>query len=236
LQRAEALLRTFIPNIDLSDPNFETVIAQRKAALGQGGVEAESVRSDSSRPDTSDPTSHDEEENDAQLSSMIETTGQLEIDERGHWDFHGGSSSAVFLKHIREQFDGLLGSDAKGPFLPSARAQPFPMFDSPHSSGESPFDSGLPNTMDLPSREVARNLASKALDCACALLRFVHGPSFYKMFDRIYDTPPENFGDEENRFLPLLYVVLALGCMFLEDNTDQRATEEISYQEGIDQG
>jgi hypothetical protein len=209
------------------------VIAQRKAAVGQAAAAAESVRSDSSRPDMSDP-SHDEDENDAQLSSMIETTGQLDIDERGHWDFHGGSSSAVFLKHIREQFDGLLGSDLKGPFLPSARAQP--MFDSPHSSGESPFDSGLPNTMDLPSREVARSLASKALNCACALLRFVHGPSFYKMFDRIYDTPPENFGDEENRFLPLLYVVLALGCMFLEDHTDQRAVEEMSYQEGIDQG
>lgn len=206
--------------------------------MGQTGVRSESVRSDSSRPGTSDP-GHDDE-NDAQLSSMIETTGQLELDERGNWDFHGGSSGAVFLKRMREQFDGLLGNDAKTPFLPRPPPPPrvpaFPMLDSPHSSGESPFDNGLPNTLDLPSKEVARHLCSNALDCACALLRFVHGPSFYRMFDRIYDTPPEDFGDEENRFLPLLYVILALGCMFTEDSNDKQRSEEISYKEGIDQG
>jgi hypothetical protein len=236
LQRAEALLRTFIPNIDLSDPNFEAVVAQRKAVLGQASIGAKSVLSDSSPPGTSDP-SHDDGENDAQLSSMIETTGQLGIDERGHWDFRGGSSGTVFLQRMRERFNGLLGSDAEASFLPRPRrSQGFTVIDSPHSSGESPCDSGLPNTMDLPSEEVARKLVSKALDCACALLRFVHGPSFYKMFDRIYDTPPENFGDEENRFLPLLYVTLALGCMFLDDIKDQQGAEKIFYMEGIDQG
>lgn len=204
--------------------------------MGQAGVGAESVRSDSSRPGTSDHGLNDDD--DTQLSSMIETTGQLELDERGHWDFHGGSSGAVFLKRMREQFDGLLGHDAKAPFLPrpSPRQQVFSVLDSPHSSGESPLETGLPNTLDLPTKEVALRLCSNALDCACALLRFVHGPSFYKMFDRIYDIPPEHFGDEENRFLPLLYVTLALGCMFLDGQSDNQGSEETSYREGIDQG
>lgn len=204
----------------------------------QAQMQAESVRSESSRPGTSDP-GQDDDDSDAQLRSMIETTGQLEIDERGHWDFHGGSSGAVFLKRMREQFTGLLGEDPKAPFLPrvstAARPQQFSVIESPRSSGDSPLEAGLPNVLDLPSRRVALSLVDKALKCACALLRFVHHPSYYKMFDRIYSTPPENFGDEENRFLPLLYVTLALGCMFVDDKGNQ-GDGEVSYQEGIEQG
>ena len=241
LQRAEALLRQFVPDIDLSDPNFE-VAARRKATMGgmghQAQMQAESVQSESSRPGTSG-AGNDDDDSDAQLRSMIETTGQLEIDECGHWDFHGGSSGAVFLKRMREQFSGLLGEDPKSPFLPrisnAARTQKFSVIESPRSSGGSPLDSGLPNVLDLPSKQVAMDLIGKALNCACALLRFVHHPTFYKMFDRIYETPPENFGDEENRFLPLLYVTLALGCMFVDDKGKQ-GDSEVSYREGIDQG
>ena len=194
----------------------------------------ESVQSESSRPGTSEHGTDDGE--DAQLSSMIETTGQLEIDERGHWDFHGGSSGAVFLQQMREQFDGLLGNDTKAPFLPRLppRTPTLALLESPRSSAESPFESGLPNTLDLPSKEVALHLCANALDCACALLRIVHVPSFYEMFDRIYDTPPENFGTEENRSLPLLYSVLALGCLFMEGS--DKVPEDLSYKEGIDQG
>ena len=170
LQRAEALLKTFYPNIDLSDPNFEAVIAQRKATMGgmghQAQMQTESVRSESSRPGTSDP-GQDDDDSDAQLRSMIETTGQLEIDERGHWDFHGGSSGAVFLKRMREQFTGLLGEDPKAPFLPrvstAARPQQFSVIESPRSSGDSPLEAGLPNVVDLPSRQVALVLDRKSV-------------------------------------------------------------------------
>lgn len=233
------LLRSFVPNIDLSDPNFEAAVAAaRKGAgtAGQAHLGSESVMSESSRPGTSEPGG--DEGDDAQLSSMIETTGQLELDERGHWDFHGGSSGAVFLQQMREQFDGLLGNDTKAPFLPRLPARPatFAQLESPRSTVESPFESGLPNTLDLPEREVALRLCSNALDCACALLRILHAPSFYEMFDRIYDTPPENFGDEENRFLPLLYSILALGSMFMDHPGANKGAEDVSYKEGIDQG
>jgi hypothetical protein len=235
LQRAEALLRTFIPNIDLADPNFDTIIQQRRLA-GQTGIAGDSVKSDVSRPSTSD-YGQDDEDHDAQLRSMIETTGQLEIDDQGNWDFHGGSSAAVFLRRMREQFNGLLGGEGRTPVLPRPlRSTQVPMRDSPSTSIESPFDSGLPNTMDLPPKDIARKLCSNALDCACALLRFVHGPSFYEMFERIYNTPAENFGDEENRFLPLLYVTLALGCMFMNEHDESQTSEPATYMEGIDQG
>jgi hypothetical protein len=57
------------------------------------------------------------------------------------------------------------------------------------------------------------------------------------MFDRIYDVPVENFGDEENRFLPLLYVTLALGCMFHSDLADDsNGPSGSTYRSKIDKG
>lgn len=180
-------------------------------------------------------------EQDAQLRSMIESTGQLDIDERGYLDFHGGSSGAVFIRRMRERFGDLLGDNLGSFFLPRL---PRPkaldsLYTSPRlSSIESPLEMNIPNTIDLPSREVAKILCHDSLNCACALLRFIHQPTFYKMFDRIYDIPPEHFGDEENRFLPLLYVVLALGCMFNGNsphNMEAGRTQN-SYQISISQG
>ncbi|EDN97707.1 hypothetical protein SS1G_12561 [Sclerotinia sclerotiorum 1980 UF-70] len=173
-------------------------------------------------------------EQDAQLRSMIESTGQLDLDERGHWDFHGGSSGAVFMKRLREQFGSLLGSPNLLPKLP--RAEMPPSFDSPKSFTESPFDPGLPNTFDLPPREIAMALCEDSLHCGCCLLRFVHEPSFYEMFNRIYDLPVESFGDQEHRFLPLLYMTLALGCMFSSEPSSSTDPDGKKYKSSMDQG
>ena len=232
MQRAEALLRTFIPNIDIKDPNFDAVFHQRHASLGLG-----SALSDSRQSDAIIGESQEDSQKDAHLRSMIESTGQLDLDERGDWDFHGGSSGAVFLRRMREQFGGLLGGDVKAPFLPRPPRLPRPKssFDSPRPI-DSSFETGLPNTSDLPPKESALLLCHCALNRACSLLRFVHGPTFYEMLDRIYDTLPGNFTDDENRFLPLLYVVLSLGCMFTDHLQETQHPEEVDYKAGIDQG
>jgi hypothetical protein len=172
---------------------------------------------------------------DGQLRSMIASTGQLDLDERGEWDFHGGSSGAVFLRRMREQFGGLLGPDSRAPFLPRPPRYVTSTLESPRSS-ESPYETGLPNTLDLPPRETARKLCFLALNRGCALLRFVHGPTFYEMFDRMYDTPPEDFTDTDHRYLPLLYVVMALGGMFTEGSRESHDAEQAGYKASIEQG
>ena len=128
---------------------------------------------------------------------------------------------------------GLLGdADNGSPFLPKLpRPYSSVMFNSPGSAQDSPLDSGLPNTIDLPARDAALHLCANALDLACSLLCFVHQPSFYRMVHRIYDTPVESFGNEENQFLPLLYVVLALGCLFNVEGKNPP-----TYKSGIDHG
>ncbi|KAM3070325.1 Gypsy retrotransposon integrase-like protein 1 [Clarireedia jacksonii] len=217
LQRAESLLRTFLPNVDLNDPSIDAAALQqqRQAALFK---DAPITPSTTTSPMSIATPQTQPSGQDAQLRSMIESTGQLDLDERGNWDFHGGSSGTVFVQRMREQFGNLLGP---GPVLFRSPQPALPgMFDSPRSTADSPFDSGLPNTIDLPQKEVARSLSNDCLQCACCLLRFVHQPTFYRMLDRIYELPPEGFGDEENRFLPLLYMTLALGCLFASDSSN----------------
>jgi hypothetical protein len=217
----------------LKDPNVDVAIRKQQQHLGASSKDISEAAQSGEESKSSDQG--------AQLRSMIESTGQLDIDESGNLDFHGGSSGAVFVRRMREQFGDLFGDDHVGPFLPKLpRPKPLgPIYDSPRSSSiESPLEAGMPNTIDLPSREVAKVLCANSLNCACALLRFVHRPTFYKKFDRIYDVPPENFGDEDNRFLPLLYVVLALGCLFDQSSTGDSydGSKQHSYQISISEG
>jgi hypothetical protein len=236
LQRAESLLRTFLPNVDLNDPSIDATALQqqRQAALYK---DAPTTPSTTTSPMSIATPQTQPSEQDAQLRSMIESTGQLDLDERGHWDFHGGSSGIVFIRRMREQFGNLLGP---GPVLPKPPQASLPaMFDSPRSTADSPFDSGLPNTIDLPKKEVAMSLSNDCLQCACCLLRFVHQPTFYRMLDRIYELPPEGYGDEENRFLPLLYMTLALGCLFSSDSSNNYISADPDgkrYKGHMDQG
>lgn len=234
LQRAEALLKSFVPNIDPNDPNLDASIAARLLTTSNQSPQA-AVLNPSKGASNSDLKADDQE---AKLQSMILSTGQLQLDDRGHWDFHGGSSGAVFLWRLRERFGDLMADREPGtaPFLPRP---PMPRgmaatYDSANSY-ELPIEPGLPNTADLPSRETARGLCSNALNCACAILRPVHAPTFWEFFEKIYDTPPGDYGDEENRFLAVLYVACATGCMF-ETLPDERDQQEWIYKAGIDRG
>lgn len=171
---------------------------------------------------------------------MIQSTGQLDLDEDGQWDFHGGSSGAVFMDRMRQQLGGLLGVDQSNPFLPKL-PRPYPgsvtAFDSPRSLGDSPLDATLPHVVELPSRATAEALIADSLGTASALMRFVHEPTFMDSFRRIYDNAPENYNHDDTRFLPLLYLVLAHGCLFHTDpNDDPMAPVNNTYRAGIDQG
>lgn len=73
LARAEALLKTVLPDVDLNDPNLDATIADRQSS---------NAKTSKGRAAMTDA------EQDAQLSSMIAMTGQLDLDEHGRWDFH----------------------------------------------------------------------------------------------------------------------------------------------------
>ena len=109
-----------------------------------------------------------------------------------------------------------------------------PKLDSPRSNAESPVDGVAPSTTsDLPSKEVAKELIENAINDAASLLRVVHEPTIWKSFDRIYDLQPENYTNDDNMFLPLLYSILALGSLF---SKDAQALDAKGYATAIDQG
>lgn len=228
-----------MPDVDLADPSLDPLVQQEfhnrdKARNQQVRIKKQPALGQQSGG--SEQQQQQQQNQDPQLMSMIETIGQLDLSEGGEWDFHGTSSGAVFLRRMKEHFRGLLGNDYRTPFLPRPpRPQGMFSLDSPASNSSSPWDaSPLPNIYDLPDKEKARTLCHYSLDCATCLLRVVHVPTFYEMFDRVYELPPEQFGNEEKRFLGLLYSVLALGCMY--NVSPDGAASPITYKSALDEG
>jgi hypothetical protein len=230
------LLRKFMPDVDLNDPNLDPIVQQEfrnreRARLQQLQAAQETNSKRQAEPKQGAGNSTGTDSRDTQILSMIETFGQLDLSDAGEWDFHGISSSAVFLRRMKEHFRGLLGNDYRIPFLPRPPRPPG-MFslDSPRSSASSPWDfSALPNIYDLPPIEKVKELCYRSLSCATCLLRVVHVPSFYDMLDRVYKTPVESWENEENRFLGLMYSVMALGCMY---GVGEQSTYKLAIEEG----
>ena len=232
LQRAEALLKNVLPNIDLDDPSSVTQRMQLSPNQGlqpHPGQARSWVASGKSQPGS-------DAEKESVLESMVTNTGSLDLDDEGNWDFHGHSSGRVFLKKMREQFGDLMGQTSNGqlglPFMNHRRTSR--SMESPKSSADLSHDSSLPNTRDLCAKSCALLLTSNALDDSCAILRIVHRPAFDAMLHRIYDTPPEDFGEDENSFLPQLYAVIALGALFAR--AEHSELQLYGYDNAFEQG
>ncbi|KAH9887412.1 fungal-specific transcription factor domain-containing protein [Xylariomycetidae sp. FL2044] len=223
LSRAESLLRKFVPDVDLSDPTLDPSVQQEFRMREQARARAAVPKKEQSS--TSIP--------DASLQSMIHTVGQLDLDERGDYDFHGNSSGSVFFKRMKEHFRALLGRDSQAPQIPKA---PKPTgvlnLDSPRSAASSPWEPNpVADVYDLPPKGRALALCSQSLDNATCLLRIVHKPSFYEMLDNLYAKPGEAFGKDDNRNLALVYSVMALGSMY--NVPDESARMEPPYKVAV---
>ncbi|CRK12714.1 hypothetical protein BN1708_017158, partial [Verticillium longisporum] len=153
-----------MPDVDLSDPNLDPTVQQEFRSRELARSQAK-MRQDHMGPG---------DREDAQLLSMIESIGQLDMDDRGGWDFHGVSSGAVFLRRMNENFQGLMGPATKAPFLPR-KERPYGLtkLDSPASAGSSPQDLTLAHGSELPPKEFARKLCYYSLSCGTCLIRIV---------------------------------------------------------------
>jgi hypothetical protein len=229
LQRAESLLRKFMPDVDLADPNLDPSVQQEFHNREQARARAAKA----GQPSSSSQRASEADSNDAQVQSMIDSAGQLDLDEKGGWEFHGVSSGSVFLKRMKDHFRGMLGPSAKVPSLPKHERPAGLTLDPPTPAGQSPYSS-VSNYTELPRKEVARNLCYYSLSCATCLVRIVHLPSFYEKLDKIYDRPVDSLNSEESHFLGLVYSVLALGCMY--DSLDGENAEKMAYKDATEEG
>ena len=171
-------------------------------------------------------------ETDSMLESMVQSTGSLDLDDRGYWDFHGHSSGMIFFRRLREQFGDLMGSAEGHSTIFQQTKSLTQVFDSPKSVADSPANT-FPE-VDLPSKDCGFELCASALDDGCALMRFVHKPTFYAMLELIYSTPIEQYGNDENKYLPLVYATLAVGFLFTKNENSKLQKE--GYANATDQG
>ncbi|CDM33964.1 transcriptional regulator family: Fungal Specific TF [Penicillium roqueforti] len=227
LQKAEALLRIVLPNVDLDDPQLDLHATEQKFTAAQKSKATEDVRPSGAL----DPAQEGADE--GLLETMVDNSGCLDRDDQGHWDYHGHTSGVLFVRRLRKQ---LGAADITAPMARSRPSISAHMMDSPKSVSESPQDSTLPPTHDLPPRAAARRLCHNAIDHACSLMKFVHIPSFFASLERIYDTPPEQFTNQDHSFLPLLYIAIAVGCLFSDDESGQGTLDLAGYEGAIGQG
>ena len=229
-------MRTVLPDIDidLDDPNIDSMISQQTCPSVKNG--SQPLQSGQVDPWVSlEETQQGKDgEKDSMLESMVANTGSLDLDDEGHWDFHGHSSGRVFLAKMRERFGHLMGKEDHGSKQLRKSRNVSQSFYSPRSTVESPRTPNFPNTRDLPEKHSAQLLCENALNDCWAILRFVHQPTFYAMLDRVYEIPRTDFGDQENSFLPLLYSVIALGSLFAKEEHSILQTN--GYENAIDQG
>lgn len=227
LARAESLLRKFVPDVDLNDPNLDPSVQHEFQTRERQRLHAAKVRQEEAKKT---------EQKEAQIMSMIETIGQLDLTEGGGWDFRGTSSGAVFLRRMKDHFRGLLGYDYQTTTLPRPSQVPGLLkLDSPQStSASTPSDSKFPSVYELPPKDRTLQLSYCALNCATALLRIVHIPSFLESLDRLYDKQGESYDMEDNRFLGLLYAILAVGCMY--NIAEEDIDNQVNYKEATEEG
>lgn len=225
LQKAESVLRTVLPGLDLDDPKFD---ARTVEQLIETSRTSAPVNGDP-RP-VAEPT---KAEDDAQLQSMVDRTGTLDLDDHGNWDFHGQSSGWVFMRKFRPQLGDQFLSEYTHFKKNRTIAQ---ILESPKSANSSPIDFNVPHHVDLPPRDVAIDLCSNTLSDACALMRPIHVPTFFKRLHAIYDTEPEQYTNQHFQFLPQLYVVMAVGCLFAKTEHEKTMLDLKGYKEAIEQG
>lgn len=124
LQRAEALLKTVLPDVNLDDPNNDVAITQRDHTTMK--QEIQPLPPSQTKPWI--PLQKNEERHnrakDPMLESMVSNAGSLDLDDEGNLDFQGHSSGRIFLCKMRSQLGELIGKPEAIPLMSYASLQP----------------------------------------------------------------------------------------------------------------
>ena len=218
-----SVLRTVLPGLDIDDPKFDARTVEQLIEASRDSKSSNGTR----------PTDTSKADDDPQLQSMVERTGALDLDDHGNWDFHGQSSGYVFMRKFRAQFGEQFLAEYRQAGKNRTISQ---ILESPKSAHSSPYDFNLPPSVDLPPKEVAIELCRNTLDDCCALMRPLHRPTFFRRLHAVYDTDPEQYSNSHVQFLPLLYVVMAVGCLFSKTENDNTMLDLKGYKEALEQG
>ena len=105
---------------------------------------------------------------------------------------------------------------------------------SPHQGIDGSLESSMGKEIKiiLPPREVALDLITKTWENACVLFRFYHRVAFVEDLNELYDTDPNHYTNKQQRFLPLVYSVMACGALFYK--SDENTNNNLDYNNNND--
>lgn len=231
LQRARNLLRALAPNLDLDDPHLDATVLSKLQLPISNMRSLESTGAKLSESPHQIPHRPASPEQDANLATVLEETGRLNLDNTGNWSYHSHGSSSAFVRRLGERFGNMSDLSIEDKTTNLRLRGISDAFESANHSMNPAFEDSSREFISLPPREVAIELATSALNEACALFNFVHKPSFFSMLEELYLLNSAQYTDKEHRFLPLLYAVLALGYLF---SCNERARS--GYTHAISEG
>jgi hypothetical protein len=223
LRTATAIIQRFLPQLDLDCLDAAAPCSSLASAETPATQIDETAASAQASP--SDPPAADAD----RYIQMVEGQAQLRFTDNGDVDFHGLSSGAAFLSHFTQHFPELLRHDSRIPFLPQATRLNLPAGLPMMVAASSSY-----NYTKLPPRHLARMLCEYSFKHASCLLRIVHVPSFYRRFDALYDGQSMGQAQDRDKYMGLLYSILALGSMYDVDENDPSNPDH--YDEAVSRG
>lgn len=216
LERLESLIQQAIPENATTRDNARLIHTGMQNSLQRASTVSPHRYSDSLRKTNN---------YDSLVEDMVTAVGRISLDNQGKYAYNGSSSGISFLESSRQRFGDK--------HISEMRAQ-VPIGDTllPRLYHMTGF---APNIMDgidaLPSEANTLSLCCRVFDDACTITHFIHRPTFLDKVKQIYKKEYHEHSHEEMGFLGLLHSVLALGCLF-----DEEQVEKIGIQAAIQKG
>lgn len=164
----------------------------------------------------------DDQDDKEKLDSMMDSYGQLAMSTNGSMDrdFYGAASGLAWIQKTRGYFkdsnSGEITATEDDEANSSAAVQ---LFDAPLPPKHA-MHADDPVAQLLPSRETTTELLRVVFTQVYPMFHFLCERSFHEATDRIYQMDPSEYQERDQSFLPLLYLVVALGYLFSQKEHD----------------
>lgn len=156
---------------------------------------------------------HGDLEDEGQLESMMDSYGQMDLGGKER-DFYGAASGLAWIQRTRNYFEDASSTTSESTNQPDMEdAAAIQLFDAPLPPALA-LASDLSVSHPLPPRETATELLRVVFTQVYPMFHFLCEDDFHASTDRIYDIPPQDFEEDDQSFLPLFYLVMALGYLF----------------------
>ncbi|KAK5262958.1 Gypsy retrotransposon integrase-like protein 1 [Exophiala xenobiotica] len=148
---------------------------------------------------------------------MMDGVGRLRQEQDGGYIYHGHYAGLTLLERVYTCCRQQMPKATEDATFSIARIFDGPL---PACSEFRSVSRGAQGT--LPERATAEELISVALNNACSLLPFVHGPALARELDRIYSVESNHYCETDSTFQALFYAILAVGALFSSMNREVR--------------